>query len=226
MRCKSPPCRHNTLYCRTPSPRGKGAGKKGAPVSGPLRRGGRIGRVPILSVFRPGRFRKEDRTAEGAAGSAGADQDGGSGRGGGGEQVGEGLRSRQDPAGPAPAWTAAPRMNPVRRKAMDRFEGGPDGRESPVGRRGADEENGKGPGGGGERVGEGLRSRQDPVLPAPRRRVSPWTYPVRRRRAKGRTRKRPHPLKVSAEVRHPEERARILQERCLDESPGAWPEGT
>jgi hypothetical protein len=64
MRRKSSPCRHNTLYCRTPSLRGTGAGTDGAPGVGPLLRGGRIGTVPILSVPRPARTNERPRRTE------------------------------------------------------------------------------------------------------------------------------------------------------------------
>ncbi len=64
MRRKSSPCRHNTLYCRTPSLRGTGAGTDGAPGVGPLLRGGRIGTVPILRVPRPARTNERPRRTE------------------------------------------------------------------------------------------------------------------------------------------------------------------
>lgn len=133
----------------------------------------------------------------------------------------------EDPVAPAPAWTAAPRMIPVRRKAMDRFERGPDGRESPGVRAGPIGRTEK-----GRTVAESKASKvsapvADPVLPDPATTGLSQDVPGPQRGGpRGGTRKRPHPLKVSAGIGHPEERALILQERCLDESPGAWSEST
>lgn len=158
-------CRHNTLYCRHPSLRGSGVGEIDAPVSGPHLRGRRIRRVPILSVPCPGRFEREDGTAEGAAGSAGVEKGDGSGTDGGGERVGEGLRSRRGP-----------------RRPGSRMDGGspddsrPHGGDGPLQKRtgqtgesrrshGSDRENGSGTDGGGEQGFEDLRSRRGPRSP-------------------------------------------------------------
>ncbi|MEI6650777.1 MAG: hypothetical protein WCL23_05090 [Candidatus Moraniibacteriota bacterium] len=73
----------------------------------------------------------------------------------------------EDPVDPAPAWTVAPRMIPVRTVAMDRFKRGPDRRESLDGRTGPIGRTDQGP-----TVAESKASKisapvEDPVLPDP-----------------------------------------------------------
>lgn len=168
MRRKSSPCRHNTLYCRTPSLRGTGAGTDGAPGVGPLLRGGRIGTVPILRVPRPARTNERPRRTERA----------GTGDGPGDEGAGE----RAGVAWSESRWITLPR---ARRPATGPTDASDPGRLSAADRAATvskEDRTAEGPAGQawdrkGRRIRAGRwrspsasrgRSRSDPVDPGPR----------------------------------------------------------